>query len=115
MSSHFNIEQLLKLAKTDPAALEALRQREIAALIDKAPPHARNRLRGLQFEIDCQRRLHKTPMGACVAISQMMMVSLAKLNAALHGEHPAVQPRPATVLPLDPHYKSLTPGTYGNA
>lgn len=115
MSSQFDIEQLLNLAKTDPAALEALRQREIAALIDKAPPHARKRLRGLQFEIDCQRRLHKTPMGACVAISQMMMVSLAKLNAALHGEQPYTQPQRAKVLPLDRPIKGYTPGTCGSA
>lgn len=115
MSSQFDIEQLLNLAKTDPAALEALRQREIAALIDKAPPHARNRLRGLQFEIDCQRRLHKTPMGACVAISQMMMVSLAKLNSALHGENPYSHAERAKVLPLSRPFKDYVPGTCGNA
>lgn len=99
-SANFDIEQLLTLAQTDPAALEALRDKRTEALIARASPDSQRRLRGLQFQIDCQRRIHKTPLGACVAISQMMMVSLAKLNGALHGELPQDVDRSGAVLNL---------------
>ncbi len=82
------IDHLFELAKNNPEELERFRQREIEALISNAPPHLQRRLRGLQFQVDCKRRLHPTPMGACVAISQMMLLSMEKLNQALHcGQH----------------------------
>lgn len=81
------IDQLFELAKNNPEELERYRQREIEALISNAPAHMQRRLRGLQFQVDCKRRLHPTPMGACVAISQMMLQSMEKLNLALHSGH----------------------------
>ena len=78
-------EELLKLAKEDPIALEALRQREIEALIDSAPASTQRRLRGLQFQIDAKRRASKNPMAACVAISQMMFNSVYELNDVLNS------------------------------
>lgn len=78
-------DELIKLAKQDPEALEALRQREINALIDSAPAQMQRRLRGLQFQIDAKRELSKTPMAACMAISKMMFDSVYELNDALNG------------------------------
>lgn len=86
-------EELLKLAKEDPIALEALRQREIEALIDSAPANTQRRLRGLQFQIDAKRRASKNPMAACVAISQMMFNSVYELNEALNSA-PAKEDEP---------------------
>lgn len=80
-----NIDKLIELAQTDPAQLERIRQREVNTLINRAPTHIQQRLRGLQFQIDCKRRLHKHPLGACVAITSMMMDSLQKLNGVLQG------------------------------
>mgnify|MGYP000091356365 CR=1 FL=1 len=77
-------DQLLKLAQENPDALEALRQREIKSLIDSAPASMQRRLKGLQFQIDAKRRASKTPMAACVAISQMMFDSVYELNDALN-------------------------------
>lgn len=82
---HSRIDHLFELAKNDPEELERFRQREIEALIASAPAHLQRRLRGLQFQVDCKRRLHPTPMGACVAISQMMLLSMEKLHNALHA------------------------------
>ncbi len=76
--------ELFRLAKEDPSALEALRQREVEALIASAPSDMQRRLRGLQFQIDAKRRASKTPMAACVAISQMMFDSVYELNDVLN-------------------------------
>lgn len=84
-----SFDQLIKMAETHPEALEQFRQREVEALIDSAPDDIQRRLRGLQFQIDCQRRIHPTPIGACVAISRMMHESVARLHQVLNGTlHP---------------------------
>lgn len=97
-----NIDQLMKLAKNDPEGLERLRLEHIETLINSAPEPTQRRLRGLQFQIDCQRRLHKHPMGACLSISKMMMASLHRLNEALQidtGPRSPAQPSPAQTSP----------------
>ncbi|WNO10114.1 DUF3135 domain-containing protein [Teredinibacter sp. KSP-S5-2] len=80
-----HIDQLIKLAQSNPTELEEIRLREIEALISSAPEEMQKRLRGLQFQIDCRRQLHKTSLGSCISISQMMHESVGKLNSALHG------------------------------
>jgi hypothetical protein len=79
-----DFDVLATMAQTDPAGLEALRQRLCEELIASAPPHMQRRLRGLQFQIDAQRRLAKTPLQACLKISEMMHDSFAELRAALN-------------------------------
>lgn len=98
-----SVDALIALAKKDPAALERLRQQQVEELIASAPEDMQRRLRGLQFEIDSRRALHKNPMGACVALSKMMLDSMTRLNEALHGmnapDAPATQPS-AAVIPF---------------
>jgi hypothetical protein len=45
MSSWPNPEELIRLAKQDPEALEALRLREVESVIQGAPPSLQKRLR----------------------------------------------------------------------
>ena len=80
-----NFDELMKLANEKPELLEALRKQKINEIIDNAPADMRHRLRGLQFQIDCQRRIHKTPLASCLSISKMMCDSLNKLNDVLNG------------------------------
>ena len=85
MSDFPNFDQLLKLAKEQPEALEQFRQEQIELLISQAPARSQHRLRGLQFQIDAQRQLHgDSPLGACVKISQMMHESFAELRVWLN-------------------------------
>lgn len=77
-------ETLVAMAKTDPAGLEALRVQLCEELIVSAPDATQRRLRGLQFQIDAQRRLAKTPLQACQRISEMMHESFAELRLALN-------------------------------
>lgn len=60
------------MARNDPAAFESLRLAAIEAAIASAPVAKRERLRRLQWRIDQERRLARTPMGACLRISRMM-------------------------------------------
>ena len=64
------------MAKDDPEAFERLRQQMIDALIDDAPEANRRRLIGLQWRVDQERLLARTPMGACIRISNMMWESV---------------------------------------
>ncbi len=78
-------ETLLELAKDDPAELERIRQEACEALIREAPERMERRLRGLQFQIDMERRRSKTPLEACIRISEMMHDSVWSLRTALHN------------------------------
>lgn len=76
---------LIELAKNNPEELERIRVQQINKLIEDAPEYLKPRLRGLQFQIDCKRRLHKSPLGSCIEISKMMMGSLNSLSETLQG------------------------------
>ncbi len=83
MSNHNypSFDELLKLAKEDPDALEKFRQEQVELIISQAPAKNQQRLRGLQFQIDAQRSLHNSsPMGACLKMSQMMHESFDDLR-----------------------------------
>lgn len=84
MSSYPSFNDLLKLAQENPEALEKFRQEQVELIINRAPVKHRQRLRGLQFQIDAQRARHvNSPMGACLKISQMMHDSFDDLRAWL--------------------------------
>lgn len=98
-----DFDTLARMAREDPEALEALRDRLASNLIEGARPEHRRRLRGLQFQIDMERRRAANPLASCLRISQMMQASLLDLQQALAGEtHPGAQGprRPADVIPL---------------
>ncbi len=80
-----DFDTLKNLASEDPAAFEALRLQHIEALLASAPAPMQNRLRGLQFQIDANRQLSKSPLGSCIRISRMMHESFASLREALAG------------------------------
>ena len=80
----FNFDQLMNLAKHEPDRLDALFKAEIESIINAAPESFQQRLRGLQFEVDCHRKLNKSSYEACKKISEMMLDSVQKLNYALN-------------------------------
>ena len=75
-SSDFDFEEWAVLAKTDPEAFEAKRQMEIEKLIASASPSTQTRLRGLQWQIDAERRRAGTPLSACVRVFNQMWESV---------------------------------------
>lgn len=78
-----SFDELVVMANEQPEALEALRQNLVNEVIDQAQPHTQSRLRGLQFQIDAQRSIAKTPLAACVKLSSMMMDSFEKMRQEL--------------------------------
>lgn len=79
-------EELLHWAKHEPKKLEEYHRVQIEEIINNAPSHIQRRLRGLQFQIDCQRSLHKSAIGRCIQISKMMHESLNELLLVLNGD-----------------------------
>jgi hypothetical protein len=67
-----DFDSLQRLAEEDPASFEATRQAAIEGLIQSFPMENRERMRRLQWRIDQERRLAKSPMGSCIRISRMM-------------------------------------------
>lgn len=68
------------MARDDPQAFEAMRLAAIEAVIEGAPEANRKRLRCLQWRIDQERRLARSPMAACLRISRMMWRSVLGPN-----------------------------------
>jgi hypothetical protein len=57
----------------------------VEKLITNAPEALRQRLRGVQFQIDAHRQLHaSSPMGSCLKISELMHESFADLRIWLN-------------------------------
>lgn len=83
-----SFDELIQIARDNPEQLEILRQRKVNEIIDAAPESLKPRLRGLQFQVDCHRRIHKNPLASCISISKMMRDSLLELNDALNGKLP---------------------------
>ncbi|HHI94486.1 MAG TPA: DUF3135 domain-containing protein [Gammaproteobacteria bacterium] len=77
---HVDFDEMLALAKTDPATFEAKRTEYIESFLTGVPAEKQARLRGLQWQIDQTRQLARTPMASCIAISSMMWDSLRQLG-----------------------------------
>jgi len=113
-TQEFDFESWMALAQTDPEGFEMRRQEEIESAIMKAPELMRDRLRGLQWRIDMERRRCKTPLAACVRLNSLMWDFvyaengfLATLNACVRSEvstrkaPESCQPK-ARVIPFPP-------------
>lgn len=98
----FDFNEWSELARNDPDAFEARYRALVEDTIMKAPEDIQPRLRCLQWRVDMERRKHKSPLGACLAIYRMMWDSvygerglLDALNSLSRNE---VELKPAKVL-----------------
>lgn len=71
-----DFDEWATLAKDDPQAFEKMRLAAIDEYLASVPDTHRQRLRRLQWRIDQERRLARSPMSACLRISRMMWDSL---------------------------------------
>ncbi|OZG72152.1 hypothetical protein BTA51_17520 [Hahella sp. CCB-MM4] len=79
-----NFDLLLEMAQKRPEELEALREQMVENVISSARSEYQNRLRGLQFQIDMTRAKSKTPLAACMRISELMYESFSELHFYLN-------------------------------
>ena len=106
-TAEIDFDTWVEMARNDPEAFEAMRLKAIASVIDDAPEANRERLRRLQWRIDQERRLARTPMAACMRISRMMWRAVlgpnglndrfGDLQRAFSGQSPVV---PAQAEPI---------------
>jgi hypothetical protein len=77
----FDFDQWAQLAKQDKVGFEENRDAILEQLIESWASNDDDlrRLNGLQFQINMIRQKHKSPMGACVAISEIRMGKLYEL------------------------------------
>lgn len=72
----FDFDHWARLARKDPEAFEAARQRVIESAIARALPARRPRLRGLQWRLDQVRRTAPNPMQACIRMNALLWNSV---------------------------------------
>ncbi|HTS52664.1 MAG TPA: DUF3135 domain-containing protein [Burkholderiales bacterium] len=99
----FDIEEWQRLAREDPGEFERRRQAAIESFISQAPAEHRERLRGLQFRIDLERRRAKTALGAAVRLQSMMWERFGQLREALlalTADTPSDRHTGARILPF---------------
>lgn len=90
-----------EIARDNPETFEAMRLAAIEEVIESAPEGSRERLRRLQWRIDQERRLARTPMAACLRISRMMwhaVLGQGGLNERFTELQRAVSGQPAPAL-----------------
>jgi len=75
-TASIDFDEWAALARTDPRAFEERRLALIEEFLKQYPQSEQQRLRGLQFRIDMERRRARTPMAACLRLSGMMWDSL---------------------------------------
>lgn len=94
-------DTLRYLAEHDPERLEHLRQTLTELLISRSPEESRQRLRGLQFQVNARIQLAPNPVAACIAVSSMMHETLDQLQQVLCDgpDYPAVRTT-ARILPF---------------
>ncbi len=70
---NFDFDQWARIAKKDPEQFERMRQELINGAINQAPDHLKQRMEGLQWQIDQIRNQSKSPIESCLKISQKML------------------------------------------
>ncbi|HEY3699050.1 MAG TPA: DUF3135 domain-containing protein [Spongiibacteraceae bacterium] len=95
-------DTLRYLAEHDPDRLELLRNALTEMLIARSPEESRQRLRGLQFQINARVKLARNPIAACVAVSAMMHDTLEQLQRTLceGPDEPVARNRSARIIPF---------------
>jgi hypothetical protein len=100
-ANHIDFDYWLRLAQEDPERFESLRLETLESHINRASDTQQTRLRRLQWRIDRVRDTAKTPMAACISISDMMWDTLNNLASGYqhleqlrnghHSQMPAAQ------------------------
>lgn len=114
----FDFDAWAKLARENPAEFERQREAALRAVIESAPARHRQRLEGLQFQINMERQRSGSALGACVKLNSMMWASFFKLKQELNGlvsgaprEAPAKAS--AEVIPMQRFAQSRGPAPTG--
>ena len=107
--SRVDFDEMLDLAQHDPESFEEKRLEYIETFLNRIPLEKQQRLRGLQWQIDQTRRLARTPMASCIAISNMMWDSLNRLNCQQRELVKLTTGQPKTSTAVEPTLARILP------
>ena len=106
-STHLGIDfdQWAALAQKDPDAFEKCREQLLSIALNRISPTRRHKFECLQWRIDHIRHKTKTPLFACIKISQLMWTSVDELQRSyttLSGNVSTLtkKQKSATVIPF---------------
>ena len=80
-----DFDTLKRLAVIEPERLEELLHQQVEELLEQVDPERQRCLRGLQFRIDCQRRLAKNHLDSCIRITNMMHDSFYDMRSKINN------------------------------
>jgi len=87
-----------------------MRKKCLDELIEQAPERIRQRMQGLQWQVDVIRKRSANPMAACLSVSQMMWDSvvgerglLETLEAPCSMERSKTDSMPQNIIQLKDH------------
>lgn len=89
-----DFDTMKELAASDPSQLDAILEQQIEQLMAGVSPDRQRRLRGLQFQIDVQRRLAKNNLDSCIRIANMMWDSFCLMGTEMRQLREAVPTPP---------------------
>ena len=69
----FSFDECMKLAIEDPEAFENYRLEVLKKIMDRARPECQQRMKGIQFRVDMEKRKSRTPMATCIKLNEMML------------------------------------------
>ena len=105
-----DFDEWMVLAKNSPDEFEEKRREHIELFFENIPEEKQDRLKGLQWQIDQMRKLSRSPMASCIAISNMMWDSVQHLNECQYelvnttlgrgSKNNKPKPASATILPM---------------
>ncbi|MFC3852017.1 DUF3135 domain-containing protein [Salinispirillum marinum] len=76
-----DFNELMRMAREEPEALETMRKEYTEQLLASAPPESLHRLQGMAFVLDAKRRTAHSPAEVCKAMSDLMLERLKVLQA----------------------------------
>jgi len=105
-----DFDKWAELAKSNPHAFEKLRTQFLTNAVNRVSKPKRHKFECLQWRIDKIRQTTKTPLSACIKISQMMWTSFDELQLQYYADFSNLSPPPtqtknATILPFQTEHK----------
>jgi hypothetical protein len=103
--STIDFDKWAELARSDPQAFEELRSQFLNNALNRISKAKRHKFECLQWRVDKIRQTTKTPLSACIKISQLMWTSFDELQQQYNDEYsldkiPTKLSKTATILPF---------------
>lgn len=104
--TEIDFDAWMALYESDPEEFEQRRASLIQSVIDSAPRHYQRRLKGLQFQIDMERRRTDSPMQSCLRLSSMMWDMFDQMRSNLNQLIGQSDSDSTTMPPPNKHYNN---------